>query len=72
MKAKEIIEDFKERSVESLRSWARRFIKRMGLVYRIRTKAQTKLRDGINEYIMKYFFIMRKLINEKKSFIFKR
>jgi len=39
MKAKEIIEDFKERSVESLRSWARRFIKRMGLVYRIRTKA---------------------------------
>ncbi len=72
MKAKEIIEDFKERSVESLRSWARRFIKRMGLVYRIRTKAQTKLRDDINEYIMKYFFIMRKLINEKKSFIFKR
>ena len=59
------LEMFWERSVESFRSWARRFIKKMGFTYRIRTKAQTKLRDDIIDYIKKYFVIMWNIINEK-------
>ena len=40
--AKEIVNDFKERSIISLRSWAYWFIKRMGFSFRTITKLQTK------------------------------
>ena len=63
--AKEIVNDFKERSILSLRSWAYRFIKRMGFSFRTITKLQTKKKDNINEYVSKYFVILRKMINDK-------
>ena len=65
IKALEVIEEFRDRSIESLRSWAMGFIKRMGFTYRTRAKAQTKLKSDIIEYINKYFGIMRNLIKEK-------
>ena len=42
--AKEIVNDYKERSIISLRSWAYHFIKRMGFSFRTITKLQTKKR----------------------------
>ena len=67
IKAKEIIEGFRDRSIDSLRSWAERFIKRMGFTYRLRTKTQTRLKPDIMDYIYNniYFVIMPNLIKEK-------
>ena len=65
LKAKEIVESFKDRSIDSLKSWAYRFIKRMGFTYRVITKEQTKLRSDILDYVRKFYTLSRKVIKEK-------
>ena len=65
IKAKEIIDEFLDRPIDSLGNLAKRYIKRMGFTYRVRTKAQTKLKPDIIDYFNKYFVIMRNLIKEK-------
>ena len=42
-----IVDDFKDRSIKSLLSWAKRFIKRMGFCYRNVTKAKTNIKEDI-------------------------
>ena len=63
--AKELFEPFRDRTIKSLRNWAYRFIKRMGFGFRVITKAKTKTKDNINEYIKKFYIITRKIIEEK-------
>jgi hypothetical protein len=63
--AKEIVTKFKDRTLNSLRNWVSRFIKRMGICYRVITKTQTKLKDNIFEYVNKYYSILRGIISDK-------
>lgn len=63
--AKELIKEFENRSIASLRNWAFRFIKRMGFCFRAITKSTTKLKDNISEYVQKFFIITRKIILDK-------
>lgn len=71
MKSKEIIDMLQEMSIEWLKSWTRSFIKRMGFTYKIRTKAQTKLRDDLIVFL-KIFHYTAKNNKWKKSFTLKR
>jgi len=63
--AKELIKEFENRSITSLRNWAFRFIKRMGFCLRAITKSNTKLKENISDYVQKFFIITRKIILDK-------
>ena len=64
--AKEIVPFSKERTILSLRNWVSRFFRRMDFSFRTITKTQTNLKGDIKEYLNKFYYIIRNIINEKK------